>query len=343
MSDEPSSSTAAHQTTTDNVTRNESRVSSGRDAAHERRQRNKRLFNKKREAFLADLMRNVDILIYAELSVIYYMDCSFLRFLMRAFVQFVLLTPKPSIFPDPPHQSRPIGMIIGTNILCFILHAYFARPEAGEATRGYLHGGLAMDFIGQKGPTSKIHLLCLDVLVLILQLVHIGILSVKKKAKAAADGPATAASTTPAIPAAPSLQNLDFEERGQLRSDHQQVDIELQELNPDSTLARRAAPQVADEAEGADEDGEGEERQRLLQTTETPRSDRHIFDAFNSGEIMVADLNLYNIVREQFMLTRQTVEATQSGDSSTSGISSAGFTGTGLNFRFRIGNRIWGV
>jgi len=74
MSDEPSSSTAAHQTTSDNLTRNESRAGNGRDAAHERRQRNKRLFNKKREAFLADLMRNVDILIYAELSAIYYME-----------------------------------------------------------------------------------------------------------------------------------------------------------------------------------------------------------------------------------------------------------------------------
>ena len=259
---------------------------------------------------------------------------------MRAFVQFVLLTPKPSIFPEPP-QSRPIGMIIGTNILCFILHAYFARPEAGEATRGYLHGGLAMDFIGQKGPTSKLHLLCLDVLVLLLQVLHIGILTVKKKARAAAESPTTTTTSAPrTVPTAPSQQNLDFEERGQLRSDHQQVDIELQELNSDGATARQ---HISREPDGPEEDTGGEERQRLLQTTETPRSDRHIFDAFNSGEIMVADLNLYKIMKEQFMLSREAVENAQSASGSTSGSSSASFAGTGLNFRIRIGNRILGV
>jgi len=197
-----------------------------------------------------------------------------------------------------------------------------------------------MDFIGQKGPTSKLHLLCLDVLVLLLQVLHIGILTVKKKAKAASEGPAATTSAPRAAPVAPSQQNLDFEERGQLRSEHQQVDIELQELNPDGATARQPASR---EIEGPDDDVGGEEGQRLLQTTRNPRSDRHIFDAFNSGEIMVADFNLYNILKEQFMLSRETVENAQSAGGSTSGISSASFAGTGLNFRIRIGNRILGV
>ena len=36
--------------------------------------KNRKLFNKKREAFLTDLLRNMDILTYAELSAIYYME-----------------------------------------------------------------------------------------------------------------------------------------------------------------------------------------------------------------------------------------------------------------------------
>lgn len=40
----------------------------------ERLQRNKATFNKKRDAFLQDLLRNLDLLIYAELSAVYYME-----------------------------------------------------------------------------------------------------------------------------------------------------------------------------------------------------------------------------------------------------------------------------
>ena len=69
MSDEPSSSTARPHTTTAG-----DGTSSTSSALRERRQRNRKLFNKKREAFLADLMRNVDILIYAELTTVYHME-----------------------------------------------------------------------------------------------------------------------------------------------------------------------------------------------------------------------------------------------------------------------------
>jgi len=77
MSDEPASSATRGDTSSDNGTADSHRQSShasARNAAVERRQRNRRLFNKKREAFLADLMRDVDILVYAELSAVYYME-----------------------------------------------------------------------------------------------------------------------------------------------------------------------------------------------------------------------------------------------------------------------------
>ena len=40
----------------------------------ERRKKNREMFNKKRGELLDDLLRNLDILIYAELSTIYYME-----------------------------------------------------------------------------------------------------------------------------------------------------------------------------------------------------------------------------------------------------------------------------
>jgi len=79
MSDEPEPSTVTGSTNA-NASASSDNVEARRrheTAARERRQRNRRLFNKKREAFLGDLMRNVDILVYAELSAVYYMEYVF--------------------------------------------------------------------------------------------------------------------------------------------------------------------------------------------------------------------------------------------------------------------------
>ena len=40
----------------------------------ERKKKNRKMFNKKRGELLEDLCRNLDILIYAELSTVYYME-----------------------------------------------------------------------------------------------------------------------------------------------------------------------------------------------------------------------------------------------------------------------------
>ena len=40
----------------------------------ERRKKNRQMFNRKRLDLLDDLLRNLDILVYAELSTIYYME-----------------------------------------------------------------------------------------------------------------------------------------------------------------------------------------------------------------------------------------------------------------------------
>lgn len=69
MSDEPSASTARQAA--DHGQPNEP---SAALAIQKKRERNRRAFNKKRESLLADLMRGVDILVYAELSIIYHME-----------------------------------------------------------------------------------------------------------------------------------------------------------------------------------------------------------------------------------------------------------------------------
>lgn len=289
MNDEPSSSSSrAHDTNLHNVDLDSAQEAPPTAAQLAgRRKKNRQMFNRKRGELLDDLLRNLDILVYAELSTIYYLDCSFLRFLFRAFVQFVFLTLKQQAPVSEQAANRPvIAPLTSSNLICLLFHIFQAPPEAGEATRGYLHGGLAMDFIGQKGPTSKLLLIVLDVLILALQLTHMSAGMARRRARDASSvaTPATVGSNPAAASSAPTpgiTQDLEHEERGVHRAD-----IEMQTLNTSGAAA-----------------SEDSASEPLLANT-APRSDSHIFDAFNGGQIVLGDLEIWKHVKEQWHMVK---------------------------------------
>lgn len=105
-------------------------------------------------------------------------SCSFFWFALRALAHGSLLTPvadTPTL-QRPPDEPRPfLPVVAGLFVVNLVLHMLYAAPSAGEATRGYLHGGLMMDLIGQQGPTSKWKLGALDLCILVLQLVMVSV------------------------------------------------------------------------------------------------------------------------------------------------------------------------
>lgn len=218
--------------------------------------------------------------------------------MLRSLVQFVLLTPKPPTFVQPPDQQPFVGAVLVANTLCIALHLWFSPATGTEATRGYLHGGLALDFIGQKGPASRITLVLFDLLVMALQFVHLTAHITRKRLKggAATAAAATAAPSTQSMPSPSTGQDLDSEERGVRHSAEleQQHDVEMQTLNP-SGHAEHVTAATED-----DDDADTNERDALLSTAPPPRTDIHIFDSFHSGQIVLADLNIWKTVREQF-------------------------------------------
>lgn len=153
-----------------------------------------------------------------------------------------------------------------------------------------------MDFIGQKGPSSKIHLILLDLVVVFLQVTHLSVVVLRQKLK---QSPAISVTTSTggqysAQPASTG-QSLDDEERGVRRSAEEQNRdaIEMQTLNP--------AGQSSENRENADESASSE-REALLASTSMPlHTDARIFDAFNSGQIVLGDFDLLKTVKEQFL------------------------------------------
>lgn len=136
--------------------------------------------------------------------------------------------------PAPRPQMYTVFV---SNILCMLFHLLSPLPEASETMRGYLHGGVIIDFIGQKAPASKLSLVLLDCLVMVLQCVMCAVwlerdrikkIEITLKSVAAGGLPKGANLTRRSMPAAAleldtglatSRQDLDAEERGILNDD----------------------------------------------------------------------------------------------------------------------------
>lgn len=282
MNDEPSPSASSSRLA---PSHNEQNVTPTAAQLAERRKHNRAQFNRKRGQLLDDLLHNLDILIYAELSAIYYLDNSFFRLFVRGLLQFVLLSPKPKNIPVPGIEQQPVvSALLSINAICVFLHLWLRAPSAGEPTRGYLHGGLAIDFIGQLGPSSKVLMVLLDLLVVGLQMGMLSVVATRRRL----DDKGTVV-TPPAQPA--QGQDVDSEERGVRRSAEleQQGDIEMQSLNP-------ADRSFNDPPDAAEDEEPSNDRDHLLAL---PRSDAHIFDAFHSGQIVLGDFNVVRSAREQ--------------------------------------------
>ncbi|KAM0799335.1 hypothetical protein BDR22DRAFT_856273 [Usnea florida] len=264
---------------------------------------------------LTHLIRNIDIMFYCQLSILYYMDLSLFKFLLRALPHWFYFTPKPSIFPPPPSTHRPyVGMIFGNNIICMLLHLAFRPPAAGEATRGYLLGGLLIDFVGQESPVSRWRLLALDALVLALQVLVMAVMLEKRKL--AVEGEDVVVEEVEE-----ARQDYDSEERGMMRQYTMQDDIELQDMRP--TPSGRT---------GGDED---RERDELLESEESSVGrDRHPLDPFLTGQAVIVNVRVIEIIRSQWHSTADTSgEATASGAAAVAAVA-------GRTLSYRLGERL---
>ena len=250
------------------------------------------------------------------------LSCSLLKFIVRALPHWFYFTPKPAIFPPPPLAHRPyIGIIFGTNIICILFHLIFAPPAAGEATRGYLHGGLVIDFIGQTSPVGRWRLVGLDIIVLALQVLILGV-TLERRGTKSTDGMVNGVAQV----GTENRQDHDSEERGILRQDTDTGDdIELQDLQHSS--AGRT---------GGDED---RERDELISPGGTSEPyNQHALDPFYTGGHVVANLHILDTIRAQWQASG--VSAEGSDAAATSGVQAATVAMAGRTFTYRLGEGI---
>lgn len=283
----------------------------------ESRPRRKKRSRKKRNpglakklTFITHLLKTLDLVVFAELSALYYMEyaakfprlaegapltslpsrCSMFRFLLRAAGQYTYLTPKDNSFPFFMPASRlHVLLVVIPNLVCMLLHLFGRLPHGPGFHRGYQHGGLIIDFVGQRPPTYRLYYVLADVVILAVQCLMLTVHTQREKLRVALK------TFRPLVPdiaqelaTARSAEDLDAEERGVLRhapgvdiDDVEDGDVELRTLNPNG------------------QEGEGSERMEasgsLLRPVATEASSRsQLSDIMNSGNAVLGE---YHIIR----------------------------------------------
>ncbi|EAQ90897.1 hypothetical protein CHGG_02832 [Chaetomium globosum CBS 148.51] len=192
----------------------------GEEELATRRQEKRREGLAKKLELVSHLQKNLDMIVFVYICTLYYMECSLVRFLLRLAPHYSFLTPKDGLLLPAEHPH--IYTIFIPSMLCILAHLFFSLPEAGEATRGYLHGGVIIDFIGQKPPTSRLAFLCFDLVILGAQCLMLAVHQEREALKKAVSPSMRTISVNEAQsaqPAAQTTQSLDAEERGELRDE----------------------------------------------------------------------------------------------------------------------------
>lgn len=183
-----------------------------------------------------------------------------------------------------------------------------------------------MDFIGQKGPTNKIHLVLLDLFLLALQFVMLPASIQRRKLRDAATATETTSATGASTATPTSRQDVDSEERG-IRRSQEEDGIELQNL--DSSTRNNTATQ---------ESAASEERESLLAPPRPqPANDLAIIDMFNSGQITLIDLDVWQVIKDQVQLTRYPPPPSEASTRAEQRTLRAELAGRMLRMRFGAG------
>ena len=209
---------------------------------------------------------------------------SLLRFMSRAIIQYIYFTPQPANFPMSPFRGPHLGLITLVNFGCLLVHIFATAPEAGEAVRGYIHGGLFVDFVGEKGPISKVKLVFFDTLIVVLQAVLLAV-DVERTGLKKAMNKSSANSSDQSISTSP-VQDLDSEERGLHRDIGMNVeDIELRPLR--SSIRQTNHFGDAEEAGGFETPTAFQQR----------RTDEHPENIYDGGQEVIANLHIIESIR----------------------------------------------
>ncbi|CAP64924.1 uncharacterized protein PODANS_1_13150 [Podospora anserina S mat+] len=294
MNDDPGSSSTArpntHTTDPDHSEGSTTEASSRNDGqSSDSEVKNKqRVGLAKKLEFVTHLQRSLDMLVWSYMCTLYYMECSLSRLIIRGLPHLAFLSPKEGLLL--PAQRPHLFAIFLPAFFCILFHLVLSLPVAGEATRGYLQGGVLIDFIGQQPPKTRLTFLSIDITIFLIQCLMLAVHQDRERLKKAVfpslrtiiPGDEAQLDVPPAI-----AQDHDAEERGVLSDQTFMVDNEGIELRPLNQSGREG-----------DNDNDNDERERMGSgpyASVTTTVD--MIDIMRSGNAVLGNFHVVNAVR----------------------------------------------
>ena len=157
--------------------------------------------------------------------------------------------------------------------------------------RGYIHGALLIDFVGEMGPISKIRMVLLDLVIMALQFVILAVVLEREALKKGMEGSLGPAASSTEEETGLGGQDHDAEEQGVHRSlAGETEDIEMQPLR---SIMR---PEAGDDYHGSDIDTFPD----LSLTLPRSSASEHPLDTFNSGQHVIVNLHITETIRTSY-------------------------------------------
>jgi hypothetical protein len=164
-------------------------------------------------------------------------------------------------------------------------------PRGHDHHRGYLHGGVVVDFVGQKPSTSRLYYIIIDIVLLMLQSLMMTIHNEREKLRVALKTfRPLHPSLAQEVAMARTIESLDAEERGLPREESSGLtpevsnDIELQSLNGDGAQA---------DTTDRTEDAENESRDTMADGS----NQYHLADTLTSGNGILGEYHVLHSMR----------------------------------------------
>ncbi|KAL7925023.1 hypothetical protein ACQKWADRAFT_310615 [Trichoderma austrokoningii] len=250
----------------------------------------------KKLGFLTHLLKTLDLVVFAELSSMYYMECSMLMFMARAIPQYMYLSPKDESFALlMPATHIHVLVILVPNLMCILGHLFDPLALGPDYHRGYQHGGMFIDFVGQMPSQSRLYYILFDLVILAIQSLMLSIHNQREGLRVALKTfrPLSNRVLEP-IPGR-SPEDLDAEERGVSRHEsgvtfNETDEIELQQLDRQGN-------------------GEGpDDRSEPLQaaTGDDPNDESlrtHLSDIMSSGNAVLNEYHVIHTMKTALMKT----------------------------------------
>ncbi len=188
------------------------------------------------------------------------------------------------------------------SVLCILAHAVLGLPEAGEATRGYMHGGVVIDFIGQKPPTSRFAFLLFDLVILGAQCLMLAVHQERERLKKALSPALQTASPsggdrTQEGAAEATTQDHDAEERGVLREETYLADGGGLEMQPLSGRGGGSGSGRREDGNPAGDDDDDDDDEETGDTYSSAAASADMLDIIRSGNAVLANFHVIHAVR----------------------------------------------